>query len=176
MNLSKARFDNWSKECEEELNRHIVLEFEASYQYLALFTYFDRDSVALENIAKYFKKSSEEETEHATELIKYQNKRGGVINFFNLSAPITEFDSSELKSNILLAFEKALEMEQSVFSSLKRLHKVGDDAGDAQFCDYLESHFLEEQINANNEIAKYITKLEMIGLDGHGLYQFNQNF
>ena len=34
--------------------------------------YFDREDVALHNIAKWFKKQSDEEREHATTLMKYQ--------------------------------------------------------------------------------------------------------
>jgi ferritin len=41
--------------------------------------YFDRDDVALPGFSKFFKKSSDEEREHAEKLMKYQNKRGGRI-------------------------------------------------------------------------------------------------
>ena len=41
--------------------------------------YFDRDDVALAGFAKYFKKSAEEELEHAQKFMKYQNQRGGRI-------------------------------------------------------------------------------------------------
>ena len=41
--------------------------------------YFDRDDVALPGFHKYFKKSSDEEREHAEKLMTYQNKRGGRI-------------------------------------------------------------------------------------------------
>jgi len=39
--------------------------------------YFDRDDVALKGFHKFFKKSSEEEREHAEKMMKYQNSRGG---------------------------------------------------------------------------------------------------
>lgn len=39
----------------------------------------DRDDVALDNFASYFRKASEEEREHAEKLMKYQNQRGGRI-------------------------------------------------------------------------------------------------
>lgn len=41
--------------------------------------YFDRDDVALHGFAKFFRKQSEEEREHAEKLMKFQNKRGGRI-------------------------------------------------------------------------------------------------
>jgi ferritin heavy chain len=41
--------------------------------------YFERDDVALPGFAKFFKKSSDEEREHAEKLMNFQNKRGGRI-------------------------------------------------------------------------------------------------
>ncbi|TXG63830.1 hypothetical protein EZV62_010824 [Acer yangbiense] len=52
------------------------VEYNVSYVYHALFTYFDRDNVALKGLAKFFKESSLEEREHAEKLMEYQNKRG----------------------------------------------------------------------------------------------------
>ncbi len=46
--------------------------------------YFDRDDVALPGFAKYFKKASEEEREHAEKFMKYQNQRGGRIVLQNI--------------------------------------------------------------------------------------------
>ena len=43
--------------------------------------YFDRDDVALKGFCKFFKKSSEEEREHAEKMMKYQNSRGGRLVF-----------------------------------------------------------------------------------------------
>jgi ferritin heavy chain len=41
--------------------------------------FFDRDDIALPGFAKYFKKSSDEEREHAEKLMKFQNQRGGRV-------------------------------------------------------------------------------------------------
>lgn len=41
--------------------------------------YFDRDDQALPNFAKFFRKQSHEEREHAEKLMGLQNKRGGRI-------------------------------------------------------------------------------------------------
>lgn len=43
-----------------------------SYVYHALYSYFDRDNIALPGFAKFFKESSDEEREHAELLMKYQ--------------------------------------------------------------------------------------------------------
>ena len=37
---------------------------------------------------------------------------------------------------------------------------MGDKCNDPQFCDFIESEYLEEQITAMNEIKVYISQLE----------------
>ncbi|NWH71926.1 FRIH protein, partial [Piaya cayana] len=70
---------NYHQDCEAAINRQINLELYASYVYLSMSYYFDRDDVALKNFAKYFLHQSHEEREHAEKLMKLQNQRGGRI-------------------------------------------------------------------------------------------------
>ncbi len=81
----------------------------ASYVYLSMYTYFSRDDVALPGFAKMFKKNSDEEREHATKLINYQNMRGGRVVFQDIAKP----NKSEWESP-LEAVEAALELEKTV--------------------------------------------------------------
>jgi ferritin heavy chain len=67
---------NFSSEVEAAINKQVNIELYASYVYLSMSYYFDRDDVALPNIAKWLKKQSDEEREHAQNLLKYQNTRG----------------------------------------------------------------------------------------------------
>ena len=62
-----------------QVNEQINVEYWASYQYHLMWSYFDRSDVGLKNIAEFFKKSSEEEREHAHKLMEYQNLRGGTV-------------------------------------------------------------------------------------------------
>ena len=50
--------------------------------------YFERDDVALPGFYKFFKKSSDEEREHAEKFMKYQNQRGGRIVFQNITVSL----------------------------------------------------------------------------------------
>uniref|UniRef100_A0A8D2HNW1 Ferritin n=1 Tax=Urocitellus parryii TaxID=9999 RepID=A0A8D2HNW1_UROPR len=63
------------------------LELYASYVYLSMSYYFDRDDVALKNFAKYFLHQSHEEREHAEKLMKLQNQRGGGIFLQDIKKP-----------------------------------------------------------------------------------------
>ena len=125
-------------------------------------------NIGLRNVAEYFNKSSLEEREHAHKFMRYQNQRGGKVCFettydinFNLI-----IENTENKSDVLCAFEKALEMEQHVYEELLKLHKVADENNDPQFSDYIEGEFLEEQITAIDELNVIISKLKLIRFDG----------
>lgn len=78
---------NFSNEGEEALNLQINQELTASYVYMAMSAYFQRDGIALHGFAKFFKHSSEEEREHAQKLIDYVTRRGGVVKFYPLTQP-----------------------------------------------------------------------------------------
>ncbi|MGH0150678.1 UNVERIFIED_CONTAM: hypothetical protein FKN15_017846 [Acipenser sinensis] len=75
--MSSQVRQNFHQDCEAAINRQINLELYASYVYLSMSYYFDRDDVALHNFAKFFKHQSHEEREHAEKLMKQQNQRGG---------------------------------------------------------------------------------------------------
>lgn len=169
---------NWAFVSESKVNEQINLEFWASYQYDLIASYFDRSEVGFNKLAEYFRKCSDEEREHAHILIKYQNMRGGKVKFNNIENVDLNFleNIDTNKNDILLCFEKALEMEQKVYKSLLTLHKTGDEQNDAQFCDFIESEFLGEQLEANSILCKYISQIKKINNDGHGLWNFAQNF
>ena len=167
---------NWSNECEQLTNKQILLEYQASINYHALYAYFDKSSVALNNIADFFNKSSLEEREHAHKFIEYQNKRGGNVVIKEITEIINFDYNCNSYSNVIKAFELALIMEKNIYNNLLLMHKQADIDNDPQFADFLEGEYLEEQISAINEISKYITKLKMIGENGHGIWNFDKNF
>ena len=169
----------WNKKCEDIVNSQINLEYWASYQYHLIWSYFDRDSVGLKNIAEYYKKASIEEREHAHKLMEYQNMRGGTVKLTTIGEVDLNFlNQPDCKKmmDVLSSFIKALNMEQIVYESLLQVHAVGDECNDPQFCDFIESEYLEEQVTAINEIKKYIEQLKRIGDDGAGVWQFDRLF
>nr|CAH8841618.1 unnamed protein product [Trichobilharzia regenti] len=119
MSESQAR-QNFTKECEEALNKQINMELQAAYEYMAFSTYFDRDDVALPNAAEFFRNASLEEREHAEKLAKYVVKRGGRVDYSDIKAPCkTEFTGVEDAMNTALAMEKAVnEVSESLRDTL----------------------------------------------------------
>ncbi|KAJ4779931.1 Ferritin [Rhynchospora pubera] len=159
-------------ECEAAINEQINVEYNVSYVYHAMFAYFDRDNVALKGLAKFFKESSDEEREHAEKLMKYQNQRGGRVKLNSIVMPLTEFDHAE-KGDALYAMELALALEKLVNEKLLALHSVAGNANDPQMSDFIESEFLQEQVEAIKKISEYVAQLRRVG-KGHGVWHFDQ--
>uniref|UniRef100_A0A2K6RS39 Ferritin n=1 Tax=Rhinopithecus roxellana TaxID=61622 RepID=A0A2K6RS39_RHIRO len=116
---------NYHQDSEAAINRQINLELYASYVYLSMSYYFDHDDVALKNFAKYFLHQSHEEREHAEKLMKLG----------------------------LNAMECALHLEKNVNQSLLELHKLATDKNDPHLCDFIETHYLNEQVKAIKELG-----------------------
>uniref|UniRef100_A0A8C2V1N4 Ferritin n=1 Tax=Chinchilla lanigera TaxID=34839 RepID=A0A8C2V1N4_CHILA len=129
--------------------------------------YFDRDDVALKNFAKYFLHQSHEEREHAEKLMKLQNQRGGRIFLQDIKKP--ERDDWE---NGLNAMECALHLEKSVNQSLLELHKLATDKNDPHLCDFIETHYLDEQVKAIKELGDYVTNLRKMGAPESGMAEY----
>ncbi|KAK6170799.1 hypothetical protein SNE40_019104 [Patella caerulea] len=159
---------NFHLESEAGINRHVNMELYASYTYQSMAFYFDRDDVALPGFSKFFKKSSEEEKEHAEKLMKYQNKRGGRVVLQDIKKP----DRDEWSTG-LGAMQVALQLEKNVNQSLLDLHAVADKHNDPQMQDFLEGEYLKEQVDAIKEISDYITQLKRVG-SGLGEYIFDR--
>merc|ERR1712243_391543 len=123
MAVSKIR-QNYHEDCEALINKQINMEFYASYVYLSMSSWFNRDDQALHGFAAHFKNESGEERAHGMKLMEYQ--------------------------------------------SLLDLHKVAGDKGDGHLCDFLESEYLNEQVEGIKAID-LITKMKRAG-DGLGLH------
>lgn len=168
MTESKGR-QNFHQESEAGINKQINLELYASYVYQSMAYFFDRDDIAMPGFTKFFKKSADEEREHAEKLMQYQNKRGGRIVLQNIQKP----DRDEWGSG-LDAMKTALQLEKTVNQSLLDLHKVASTHDDPQMSDFLEGTFLGEQIESIKEISDHITNLTRLG-PGHGEWHFDKH-
>ncbi|XP_038639494.1 ferritin heavy chain-like [Scyliorhinus canicula] len=158
---------NYHQECEAAMNRQINMELYASYVYISMYAFFDRDDVALKNFAKFFKDQSHEEREHAEKLMKFQNQRGGRVILQDVSKP----DRDEW-SNGLEAMKCALHLERTVNQSLLDLHKLASDKFDAQMCDFLETHYLDEQVQSIKKLGDFVTNLVRLGAPQNGMAEY----
>ena len=95
--FSICRKDNWSQQDEILINKQINLELHAAHIYNSLYCYFQSDSIGFIGTAEFFKKSSDEENEHARKFMEYQNTRGGKVILDNIEKPVFEFDQNSEK-------------------------------------------------------------------------------
>lgn len=57
--------------------------------------------------------------------------------------------------------------------SLLEVHSIASSHNDANMCDFLETEFLQEQVDAIKEIADHVTNLQRVG-EGLGVYMFDK--
>jgi len=160
---------NFHEKVEAAINKQINMELFASYVYMSMACYYERDDVALKGMAKFTKEQSDEEREHAHKLMKYQASRGGRVVLQSINPP----DSQEWEG-VLKGLSEALELEKKVNQALLNLHKLGSDHNDAHLCDFLESHCLDEQVESIKSIADMITRLKRAGTTGLGEHLFDK--
>ncbi|XP_034541016.1 ferritin, heavy polypeptide 1b isoform X2 [Notolabrus celidotus] len=149
--MSSQIRQNFHQECEAAINRQINLELYASYVYLSMF----------------FDAQSKEEREHAEKLMGLQNKRGGRIFLQDIRKP----DRDEWGSG-LEALECALQLEKTVNQSLLDLQKMATEHNDPHTCDFIEKHFLDEQVKSIKQLADWISNLRRMGAPQSGMAEY----
>ncbi|XP_017871470.1 PREDICTED: soma ferritin [Drosophila arizonae] len=145
---------NFAKSCEDKLNDQINLELKACHQYLAMAYHFDRADVSSPGIHSFFLKASMEERDHAELIMKYMNKRGGLIRLSTVPEPLAEFGDA------LGALKYALQMELEVNQHLLDVHALAGKENDPNLCDFIEANFLQEQVDGQKVLADFIRQLE----------------
>ncbi|XP_038639888.1 ferritin heavy chain B-like [Scyliorhinus canicula] len=132
-------------------------------------SFFDRDDVARRHFAEFFKEQSHEEREHTEKLMEFQNKPGSRII-------LEDKPEQDEWSNGLEAMQRALQMEKNVNQSLLDLHKLSSGYTDLHLCDFLETHYLDEQVKMIKKLGDHITNLKRLGApeNGTGEYLFDK--
>uniref|UniRef100_UPI00398EB42D ferritin heavy chain-like n=1 Tax=Pristiophorus japonicus TaxID=55135 RepID=UPI00398EB42D len=141
---------NYHQDCEDAVNKQINMELYTSYVYLSMSFYFDRDDVALRHFVEFFKEQSHEKCEHTEKLMEFQNRRGGLIILSDIKKP-----EQDEWSNGLEVMQRALQMK-NVNQSLLDLHKLSTGSTDPYLCDFLETHYLDEQVKMIMKLGDHI--------------------
>ncbi|KAM8906751.1 ferritin heavy chain-like [Lycaon pictus] len=152
---------------EAAARRRASVELYASCVSLSVSYRLDRDDVALKNFAEYFLHQSHEEREHAEKLMKLQNQRGGRTFLQDIKKP--DRDDWE---NGLNSMECALHLEKSVNQSPLELHKLATDKNDPHLCDFIETHYLNEQVKSIKELGDHVTSLRKVGAPESGMAEY----
>ncbi|XP_034060735.1 ferritin, heavy subunit-like isoform X2 [Gymnodraco acuticeps] len=149
--MSSQIRQNFHQDCEAAINRQINLELYASYVYLSMF----------------FHTQSKEERKHAEKLMSLQNQRGGNIFLQDIMKP----DRDEWGSS-LEALDCSLQLEKNVNQSLLDLQKLAAEHNDPHLCDFIETHFLDEQVKSIKQLGDWISNLRLMGAPQSGMAEY----
>ncbi|VCX39427.1 unnamed protein product, partial [Gulo gulo] len=116
-------------EAEAAINHPVNVHLWASYTSLSLGFYFHRDDVALEGVGLFFHKLTEEKRKSAQRLLKMQAQRGGSV------------------------------LEKSLNQALLDLLALGPARTDPHLCDFLENHFLDEEVKLIKKMGDHLANL-----------------
>ncbi|MBN3309789.1 FRIM protein, partial [Amia calva] len=148
---------NFHSDSEAALNQLINLKLSASYTYLSLAFYFDRDDIALPNFSRFFRTRSESERQQADKLLGYQNERGGRVLLQTVLKP-----SQDEWGSGLFALSACLQLQRGLNQSLLSLHSTASTHSDAHITDFLEGHFLTDSVDFLKTLGDHIASLSHI--------------
>ncbi|KAF7468315.1 hypothetical protein GHT09_014487 [Marmota monax] len=158
---------NYSTEVEAAVHRLVNLHLRASYTYLSLGYYSDPDNVALEGVGHFFLELAEEKHEASERLLKMQNQSGGRAPFQDVQKP-----SQDEWGNTLDAMEAALALEKNLNQAILDLHALGSTRTDPHLCDFLENHFLDEEVKLIKKMGDHLTNLHRLAGPQAGLGEY----
>ncbi|KAI3426871.1 hypothetical protein D9Q98_006817 [Chlorella vulgaris] len=162
---------DYSGDLEQAVNGQIDYDWSVGYALLAMAAYFDRDTVSLPGIAKYFRALNDRAWSDANRMMRFQNMRGGKVRVGAVAMPDSDYFSPE-KGDALYAFEVALALEKLRMDRLKALHSLADATDDFQAQDFIESE-MSVQAGLVKELGDRACELKRVGT-GHGVFHFDE--
>lgn len=60
-----------------------------------------------------------------------------------------------------------------IFQNLLKLHSLASNHNDPNFVDFIETEYLQEQVDSMKEIGDHVTNLERVG-EGLGVFMFDR--
>ena len=154
-----------SKRMEEALNEQIKLEGFASYLYLSMASWCDREG--LEGCAQFMHRQSEEERMHMLKIFYYLSEVDGHALTPGIKQPPHEFES------VRSMFEQVYKHEQKVTASINKLVKLSYEESDFTTTEFLQ-WYVEEQREEEALMRTILDKIKLIGDGPSSLYYIDQ--
>ena len=149
----------------EAINRQINSELSASYSYLAMSAWCERQKFV--GAARWLRLQSHEEQMHAMKLLDFLLARDCEVKFLAIQAPPSPYAS------LLDVFERALEQEQEVSHQIDALYETAFT--EKAFAAVAELQwFLTEQVEEEKTGREIVAKLKMIGTDAASLIDMDR--
>jgi ferritin len=138
---------------QKAINDQIHAEISASYSYLAMSVYCERNSFT--GAAKWLRLQSSEEHGHAMRLLDFMLARHAKVELKDLSGAKTEF------SSLLDVFETAYKQEQAVSAQIETLYELAFKEKVYLAVVQLE-WFLTEQVEEEKTCREVVSKLRLV--------------
>ena len=149
----------------QAINRQINSELNASYSYLGMSSWCERQKFT--GAARWLRLQSQEEYLHAMKLFDFMLARDEKVELKPLSEPRQSFKS------LAEVFDKALEQEQEVSSQIDALYEIAFQ--EKAFAAVAELQwFLTEQVEEEKTAREIVTKLQMVGDDPASLLDMDR--
>lgn len=142
---------NLSEELAQALNAQIGMEYQASYSYLSMSSYFEANS--WDGFASWMSLQSDEERDHAMKFYTYLLDRGATVELPAIEAPEFNFESP------LAVFEASYEQEKKVTASINTLYKIAHNNDDFATVSFLK-WFVDEQVEEEKNVTDMIEKIK----------------
>lgn len=149
-----------SKKLLDALNDQINKELYSEYLYLSMAAYCQ--TIDLDGIANFFHVQTQEEHFHAMKIYNFVLDLSGTITLKSIDAPPSKFKS------VTDAFEQTLKHEKEVTKSIDKLMNLAVEENNHAVISFLK-WFVDEQVEEEAMITKILSKLKLVGGEGHGL-------
>ena len=149
----------------EAINRQINSELSASYSYLSMSAWCERQKFT--GAARWLRLQSQEEHMHAMKLLDFLLARDCGVELREIKAPSASFASLEQ------VFETGLEQEQEVSRQIDSLYETAFT--EKAFAAVAELQwFLTEQVEEEKTAREIVAKLKMTGNDPASLLDMDR--
>ena len=150
---------------QKAINHQIADEFNASYLYLSMSAYCE--SIGFQGFAKWLRKQSAEEVEHAMRLIGYMNDQNTKVVLQQIYEPEKTFGS------LTDMMEQALLHEQEISDAIYLLYGQAGEEEDYTTQNFLD-WFIEEQLEEEKTVGDVVEQLRIYGETKSVVYEINK--
>ncbi|GFI62591.1 bacterial non-heme ferritin [Clostridiales bacterium] len=146
------------------INEQITHEFYSAYLYLDFANYYA--SVGLDGFENWYRVQAKEEESHAMLFYQYLHNNGEAVTLEAIKKPDVALNDN------MDPLKAGLEHEKLVTGLINAIYKEAFDDHDFRTMQLLD-WFVKEQGEEEKNASDMITKMELFGKDGRGLYMLN---
>jgi ferritin len=143
------------------INEQINRELYSSYLYLSMSAYFENAN--LQGFARWMRRQSQEETEHAMKLFDYMNDQNARVILQAIEQPPSNFPS------LVDVWQSTLDHERHVTAMIHQLYNLALKENDYATQTILH-WFITEQIEEEKTASGILDQVKMIGPSGTALF------